>query len=93
MTDQKDLYKKRANLLKLLSNAVRLEILYTLLDRKICVKNIGELLGKKQANISQHLSVLRLGGLIDSHQKGQTVCYYIAKKSLKELLKEIKRIS
>ncbi len=61
--------------LKALANEQRLCILCSLLERPLAV---GELNGKvklSQSALSQHLSVLRDGGLVDAERQGQTIRY------------------
>ena len=48
-----------ARLLKALAHPTRLRIIDILQREEICVKNIGDCMEVLQANLSQHLSVLR----------------------------------
>ena len=48
-----------ARLLKALTHPTRLRIIDILQREEICVKNIGDCMEVLQANLSQHLSVLR----------------------------------
>jgi len=40
-----------------------------------CVNDIEELLEVRQPNISQHLAMLRHGGLVDFYQKGKKMLF------------------
>lgn len=59
-----------AELLKAFSHPTRLAILQELLDGPKCVTDMEELLPARQANISQHLAVLRHSQLVDYAQDG-----------------------
>ncbi len=72
-----------AELLRALAHPTRLMILVALLKKKGCVKDLEQRLAKPQANISQHLAILRKEGIIGFIEQGKSRCYY---------LKEIKNI-
>ncbi|MFZ3091127.1 MAG: metalloregulator ArsR/SmtB family transcription factor [Nitrospirota bacterium] len=82
-----------ARLFKVLSNPVRLEILCHILSgREVCVKNLTEFLGRRQANVSQHLAILRNTGIIDFTRKENNVCYFLKNKNLVNVLMEFKSV-
>jgi ArsR family transcriptional regulator len=71
-----------AELLKACSHPTRLAILHELLDGPKCVTDMEELLPARQANISQHLAVLRYARLVDFAQDGVLRCYYLSRPRL-----------
>lgn len=71
-----------AALLKALAHPTRLQIVAELLKGTRCVNDIQEILPASQANISQHLSVLRNAGLVDFAQDGSQRCYYVSRPKL-----------
>ena len=76
-----------AELLKAFSHATRLAILQELLVGPRCVTDMEEILPARQANISQHLAVLRNARLVDYAQDGVLKCYYLCRPRLvKDLL-------
>jgi ArsR family transcriptional regulator len=83
-------FKRQAQLFKMLANPVRLEILSALSKRRVCVNNLSELVSRRQANISQHLSIMRNMGIIDSQRAGKKQCYFITNREIKKLIEEIK---
>jgi DNA-binding transcriptional ArsR family regulator len=83
-------FKKQARLFKMLANPVRLEILLTLSKRKVCVNSLSELVSRRQANISQHLSIMKNMGIIDSQRAGKKQCYYITNQEVRKLVEKIK---
>lgn len=75
-----------------LSDPVRLRILESIARKKGCVKLIGEKVGKKQPNISQHLRVLRLAGLVEARREGKTVCYKISDSRVFEIIRIARKV-
>lgn len=74
--------KESADLLKAFSHPTRLAILQELIAGPKCVTDIEELLAARQANISQHLTVLRYANLVDFAQDGALRCYYLCRPRL-----------
>lgn len=64
--------------LKSLGNRRRLEILQLLKNRRLNVTEMVQMLGLRQPNLSQHLSVLRQHGLVKISKDGQKVYYALA---------------
>ncbi|MDD5259454.1 MAG: metalloregulator ArsR/SmtB family transcription factor [bacterium] len=83
-------FKRQAQLFKMLANPVRLEILQNLSKRKVCVNSLSELVSRRQANISQHLSIMKNMGIIDSQRAGKKQCYFITNHEIKKLVEKIK---
>lgn len=71
-----------AELLKAFSHSTRLAILQELIAGPKCVTDMEELLPARQANISQHLAVLRHARLVDYAQDGALRCYYLCRPRL-----------
>jgi len=74
----KELYRLHAELCKVLSSPARLEILNMLRDGR---KSVGELIkitGYGQANISQHLTVMKHNGVVNFEREGNNVYYSLA---------------
>ncbi len=71
-----------AAILKALAHPTRLQIVAELLEGTKCVTDIQDILPASQANISQHLTVLRNAGLVDFDQKGAQRCYYTSRPRL-----------
>lgn len=71
-----------AETLKAFAHPIRLMILQELVEGTKCVTDMEELLPAKQANISQHLAVLRNAKLVDFAQDGALRCYYLARPKL-----------
>ncbi len=81
MTESRD-RQMAAELLKAFSHPTRLAILQELVAGPKCVTDMEELLPARQANISQHLAVLRHAKLVDYAQDGALRCYYLCRPRL-----------
>jgi len=72
------IFDLHAELLKALAHPRRLEIIQLLRDQQLCVSDIYEMLDLPQANISQHLMVLRDVGVVKTKKEGKQVFYQLA---------------
>ncbi len=80
--------REKANLLKALSNPVRLCIVKELLQRGTCnVTSMQNCLQLSQSTVSQHLGRLRDMGIIVSERRGTEVHYSIASKEAADIIK------
>jgi len=70
-----ELYKIHAEMCKVFSNPTRLEILNLLGDKEMSVTELIEKTGLSQANISQHLSIMKSKGIVTSDRKGKNIYY------------------
>lgn len=87
--------RKLSEIAKSLAHPTRLAILEQLMKGEpTCVSKIEEILQKKQANVSQHLSILKNAGIIDYEEKGKLRCYFLRDKdSVDNILKSLKNIA
>jgi DNA-binding transcriptional ArsR family regulator len=60
---------------KALNDPKRLMILYALRDGPLTVSELVELLDASQANVSQHLAILRERGIVEPDRQGNNVYY------------------
>lgn len=67
-----------ARIARAISHPVRLQILNELRDGGAYVMHLTSVLGRPQANISQHLMVLREAGLVRAMREGMTVFYQVS---------------
>jgi DNA-binding transcriptional ArsR family regulator len=61
-----------------LADPKRLCVLETLAGRELSVSDLSTTVGCQVPNMSQHLSVLRSAGLVESRREGSTVYYRLA---------------
>ena len=69
-----------------LAHPIRVETLNILNTGTPTVSEITKALGRSQANISQHLAVLREVNLVDATREGMNVTYCLRTPQVKELL-------
>jgi ArsR family transcriptional regulator len=71
----KKLYQIHAEMCKVFSNPTRLEILNLLREGEMPVTTLIRKTGLSQANISQHLSIMKLKGIVQAQRKGKNIYY------------------
>jgi DNA-binding transcriptional ArsR family regulator len=72
------IYELHADLCKIFSNAKRLEIIDSLKDKEMSAGELIARIGLSKANLSQHMSVLKLKGVILTRREGVNIYYRIA---------------
>lgn len=75
-----------AALLKAIANPSRLVVLCQLAEGERSVRELERVVGLSQSGISQHLAVLRRGGVVKSRRQGQTVRYSLADRDVVTLM-------
>jgi DNA-binding transcriptional ArsR family regulator len=78
-----------ASYLKALGHPVRLMIARELINGQKCVGEVESTLNIRQANASQHLSILRINGIVDCIRKGNLKCYFLKEPEKIQRLLEI----
>ena len=71
----RELYSIHAEMCKVFSNSTRLEVLDLLRDKERSVTELIEKTKLSQANISQHLSIMKSKGIVASSRKGKNIYY------------------
>lgn len=77
MTDRQ-LYKLHAGICHTLANPKRLEIIDKLRTHELSVTELAEALEISQANLSQHLSLMRQRGIVTARREGSNVFYSLS---------------
>jgi len=75
-----------AEVLKAVAHPVRLQIVELLETKEMCVGDIAEALGGKQAITSQQLNMMRDKGVLSCRRDGTKVFYRIENKNVIKLL-------
>jgi DNA-binding transcriptional ArsR family regulator len=89
---QREFADLHASICKGLADPKRLLILNALRDEEQSVSDICDVLDLPQANVSQHLAVLRDRGLVESRRDGQRVFYSVSSEKIitaMDLLREV----
>lgn len=71
----KELYELHAEMCKVFSNPTRLEILNLLRGKEMSVTELIKKTELSQANISQHLAIMKHKGVVLSNRKGKNIYY------------------
>ncbi len=91
---EEELYERRAGICKAFANPLRLKILDLVAQRPRPVSELHKRLRISEANLSQHLAVLRGAGVIATRRTGKQVHCYLAIPEVKEacaLISEVLR--
>jgi ArsR family transcriptional regulator len=75
-----------SNLFKALAHPTRIQIVKLLRDGEMCVCEIIPNLDSEQSNTSQHLTVLKNQGIVESKKDGSKVIYSIKNKEVYEMI-------
>jgi DNA-binding transcriptional ArsR family regulator len=78
----KDFYNIHSDVCKTLANPKRQEILDNLREKEMTVNQIVEITGISQANLSQHLAILRTKGIVTTRRDGINVFYSITNSKI-----------
>ena len=73
-----EVYKLQAEVLKMLSNPRRLEIIHLLADGPREVSRLADEMGISQPNVSQHLALMRSAGIVEAERDGREVRYRLS---------------
>jgi DNA-binding transcriptional ArsR family regulator len=85
-------YMRLATFFRGMGHPTRLRILERIVAGEFCVSDLETDLDRRQANISQHLAILRDRGLVIPIRKGKTVCYRLADGRIADLIHQVKDI-
>jgi DNA-binding transcriptional ArsR family regulator len=86
-----DLRRLKAEIFQALGHPTRLAILETLQAGEQTVGTIRSRLGKQQANLSQHLAILRSRRLVETRRDGNRIYYSLRDPILGQVLLQMRR--
>ena len=92
MRRDKQIYEMHAEMCKVFTNPVRVEILNLLQDGRRSVNTLAELTGYNQPNISQHLTIMREKGIVTAEKVGNNVFYSLSNPKISEAFDIMKEI-
>ena len=72
------LYELHASICQTLSNPKRLEVIDCLRDGELTVTRLAEAINISQANLSQHLALMREKGILIARREGSNVYYRLS---------------
>lgn len=76
--DQMQLFRLQAEICKTMADSKRLMILHELRESEMSVGQLVSNLDLPQANVSQHLAILRERGIVTARREGTSVYYSLA---------------
>lgn len=88
---QNALREYKASIFQALAHPTRIAIVEALRDGEISARLIQERLGIEQANLSQHLSVLRSRRIVNNRKEGNQVFYSLRSRVLVEVFDIMRR--
>jgi len=80
--EKKDFYLLHSDVCKTLANPKRQEILECLRNEDMTVNELVKKTGISQANLSQHLAIMRTKGIVSTERKGINVYYSLANSKI-----------
>ena len=89
---EKKVYVMHAEMCKVFTSPIRLEILDILRNGQKSVNELVQIIGVNQSNISQHLNIMKEKGILNTEKKGNYVYYTIANPKVSKafgIMKEI----
>ncbi len=92
LTQMQDSAAEAEELLKAMANRHRLIILCQLIDQERSVGELAGILDLRDANVSQHLALLRKDGLVTTRREGQTIWYSIASEPARKLIETLYQV-
>lgn len=66
-----------SNFFKVFSEPTRLKILFTILEKELCVHDITTIVGMEQSAVSHQLKFLRQAKLVKANRHGRNVFYQL----------------
>lgn len=81
--------EEAAELLKALSNPQRLRVMCLLIDGEKTVGEINAEVELSQSALSQHLAVLREGGLVQTRREAQNVFYSVSDGPVQRIMRTL----
>ena len=78
------LFKMQADICKTMADPKRLMIVHELREGELSVGELASRLELPQANISQHLSLMRKRGIVTTRREGTTIFYSLASRKIAE---------
>jgi DNA-binding transcriptional ArsR family regulator len=87
ITQDRELYRMKAQVAKALAHESRLMIIEALYEKDMCVGELSELAQADQSTVSKHLSVLKnVGIVLDRKERSNKVYYHLRMPAIRAFL-------
>lgn len=77
-TSERELFRQHSEVLHVLSNPLRHEIVHRLAEAPRTATEVVALTGASKSSVSQHLALLRAYGLVKAERDGRSVTFTLA---------------
>ncbi|ERK60195.1 cadmium efflux system accessory family protein [Gemella bergeri ATCC 700627] len=77
------------NFLNLIADKRRIDIIYLIMKKRLCVQDIAEIINETVANTSYHLQQLKKGNIVKVEKEGKEVFYSLSDKHVYEILENV----
>jgi DNA-binding transcriptional ArsR family regulator len=71
---------------RMLADATRIQLLWSLIDDELSVNDLAERVGKPAPSVSQHLAKLRMARLVRTRRAGTTIFYSLENDHIRQLV-------
>ncbi len=71
---------------RMLADATRVQVLWSLANREMSVNELAEHVGKPAPSVSQHLAKLRMARLVRTRREGTTIFYSLENNHVRQLV-------
>ena len=89
---QVELFKLQAEICKTMADVKRLMILHEIREGEMSVGQLVSSLGLPQANVSQHLAILRERGIVSARREGTSVFYSLASPKIAQACDMVREV-
>ncbi len=79
--------------MKLLADETRFKIVELLLTHDFCVGALARRLGISDAAVSQHIQILRKGGLLKGEKRGYWTHYSVEREAINQIAEQLKKLA
>jgi DNA-binding transcriptional ArsR family regulator len=86
-------YRLQARMVKALAHHTRLKMLALLRGGERCACEFGPVLGLGQANVSQHLGILRRAHLVNTRRDGLRIMYSLSDERMADVLDTVAQVA
>ena len=86
------IYELQAEISKTLAHPIRLAILHSLRDGERTVNELAEMLDVHQSNLSQHLALLRVRGIVKTRKQGSSIFYSVFNPKINQACDMVREI-
>lgn len=86
------LYERQAVLFKAFANPTRIHLIDLLGRGEVGASDLQERLGISKANLSQHLSILRSAGMVNTRREGKRLMCGISSREVKDAYNQVRLI-